>query len=67
MNEGLSHLSSVATMASAKTSWIWPGGGHGMLGQDRLAGERLEESDMASDVKTQVGRNRLVQTVVGRR
>jgi hypothetical protein len=37
-----------------------------MLGQDRCAGKRLEESDMPSNVNTQIDGDRLVQTVVCR-
>jgi hypothetical protein len=39
-----------AAMLSAKSSWIRAGRGHGMLGLDRSAGKRLEESDVPGDV-----------------
>jgi hypothetical protein len=38
-----------------------------MLGLDRPAGKRLEESEMPSDVNAQIEWDRLVQTVVCRR
>jgi hypothetical protein len=56
-----------AAMSSAKSPWIRAGRGHGMLGLDRPAGKRLEESEMPSDVNAQIEWDRLVQTVVCRR
>ena len=55
-----------AAMSSAKSSWIRAGRGHGMLGQHRCAGKRLEESDVPGDVNAQIEGNRLVQTLVCR-
>ena len=65
-NSNAPGLSSVAATSSTKSSWIWARGGHWMLGQDRCAGKRLEESDMPSNVHTQIDGDRLVQTVVCR-
>ena len=50
----------------AKSSWIRVGRGHGMLGLDRSAGKRLEESDVPGDVHAQIEGDGLVQTVVCR-
>ena len=55
-----------AAMLSAKSSWIRAGRAHGMLGVDRSAGKRLEESDVPGDVHAQIEGDRLVQTVVCR-
>jgi hypothetical protein len=55
-----------AAMSSAKSQWIRARGSHGMLGLDRSAGKRLEESDVPGDVNAQIEGNRLVQTVVCR-
>jgi hypothetical protein len=61
---GLAH--EAATMSSAKSQWIRARGSHGMLGLDRSAGKRLEESDVPGDVNAQIEGDRLVQTVVCR-
>jgi hypothetical protein len=37
-----------------------------MLGEDRSAGKRLEESDMPGDVNAQIGGDRLLQTLICR-
>lgn len=37
-----------------------------MLGQHRCLGKRLEESDMPSNVNTQIDGDRLVQTLIYR-
>jgi hypothetical protein len=55
-----------AAMSSAKSPGIRAGRGHGMLGLDRSAGKRLEQSEMPSDVNAQIEWDRLVQTVVCR-
>ena len=51
---------------SAKSSWIRAGGGHRMLGLDRSAGKRPEESDVPGDIHAQIEGDGLVQTVVCR-
>jgi hypothetical protein len=61
---GLAH--EAAAMSSAKSQWIRARGSHGMLGLDRSAGKRLEESDVPGDVNAQIEGDRLVQTVVCR-
>jgi hypothetical protein len=55
-----------AAMLSAKSSWIRAGRGHGMLGLDRSASKRLEESDVPGDVHVEIEGDGLVQTVVCR-
>jgi hypothetical protein len=49
-----------AAMSSAKSQWIRARGSHGMLGLDRSAGKRLEETDVPGDVNAQIEGDRLV-------
>ena len=61
---GPADLSSGGAASSAQSSWIGGRRGHGVLGQDRCAGQRFEQSSMPSNVSAQIDRDRLLQTVV---
>jgi hypothetical protein len=56
----------VRNLPSTKSSWIRVRGSHGMLGEDRSAGKRLEESDVPGDVNAQIRGDRLLQTLICR-
>jgi hypothetical protein len=53
-------------LSSAKSSWVRPRSGHGMVGLNPSTGERLQKGTVPSDINTQIDGDRLMQPVVCR-